>query len=196
MATNSLNALMFGSDDDSLYLTPLSAAGTTALESITDLDSPIPAAFIDCGWINEDGLGLELSDSVEKIRGHQGNAVVKTFMSSSDTTLTATLLESKLQTVVTYLNAVVQRVTGTGGDYARIEAPSSRRVTYLTGVLDLFETTESQTQWRILFPKIALGERGALAFKAKELTGYSHTLEVLGGFTILTDTASLIPPSG
>lgn len=189
MTTNSLNALMFGSENDALYLGP---AGTD-LSTIVGLSSPIPAALIDCGWINEDGMSLEVSDSVEKIRGHQGNKVVKTFMSSSDTTFTATLLESLLPTLLNNLDATATRVKDGDETIGRITASASRKVTYLSGVVDLFETTESKSQWRILFPRLALGERSAVPFKNQELTAYSHTLEVLGGYTILTNTESLIP---
>lgn len=189
MGKNSLNALMFGSDDDALHLGP---AGID-LSGIVGLSSPIPSGLLDCGWINEDGMGLELSDSVEKIRGHQGNKVIKTFMSSSDTTFTATLVESLLQTLLNNLDATAVRVEDGDETIGRITASASRKVTYLTGMVDLFETTESKTQWRILFPRLALGERSGIPFKNQELTGYSHTLEVLGDYTILTNTESLIP---
>lgn len=189
---NSLNALMFGSDDDSLYLGP----ARTSLTGVTGLSSPIPDGLEDKGWINPDGMGFELSDSIEKLRGHQGNAVVKSFMSESDTTFTATLMESLLQTLLDYLSATAERVTDNGKTIAKISAPSSRKVTYLTGMVDLFETTESQSQWRILFPSLALGERQGLPFKNNELTAYNYTLEVLGGFIIYTNTESLIPVEG
>lgn len=186
---NSLNALMFGSDDDSLYLGP----PRTDLSSITGLSTPIPAALEDKGWINPDGMGFELSDSIEKLRGHQGNAVVKTFMSESNTTFTASLMESLLQTLLDYLSATAERVLDGTTPIAKINAPASRRVTYLTGMVDMWETTESKSQWRIPFPSLALGEREGLPFKNNELTGYNYKLEVLGGFTILTNTESLIP---
>ncbi|WP_125108004.1 hypothetical protein [Gulosibacter massiliensis] len=188
MATNSLNALMFGSDDDSVHLaeyTPELALGLASL----GLEDPIPSGFIDCGWISEDGQSLDLSDSVERIRGHQGNKVVKEFMSESDTNLTVNLLESKLKIVEWNLDAKVTNK----GDYAEYDAPASRTVRNLCAVVDAYETTGSGDRWRIILPHVTLGERASIALKTKELTAYQYSLGVIDGFRLLTSTAAMIP---
>ena len=193
MAIDTLNALMFGSDDDSIFLaehTPALAAQLDALELATEL----PADLIDCGWITEDGIALDLSDSVEKIRGHQGNAVVKEFMSSSDTTLTANLYESLLDVVRWNLDATVSRKGAGDGVYAEFKAPASRKVKSLCAVVDAFETTGSGARFRLILPHVTLGARSSIALKNKELTAYAYSLGVLGGFRLLTDAKAMIPP--
>jgi hypothetical protein len=192
MATNTANSLMFGSDDDSVFLAERTTSLAASLAEL-EFDDDIPTGLIDCGWVSEDGFALDLEDSVEKIRGHQGNAVVKEFMSSSDTTLTAALLESKLEIVKWNLDAAVSKVTGVDGDYAEIKAPSSRKVKNLVGVVDLYETSGSGSRWRLICDHLTLGQRGSLAFKSQELTTYNYSLGVLGGFRILTDTPALNP---
>lgn len=185
---SAIDALIFGSDDDAIHLGP---AGTS-LSTVTGLASPLPVGLENRGWISEDGLGLELSDSIDKIRGHQGNAVVKEYMSSSDTNLTAALLESRLSTLLENLDATATKV-GTGANaIAKIDAPSSRKARLLTGVVDLFDTSGNGAQFRILLPTISLGERQGLAFKTGEITAYNYNLAILGGFTILTNAKAIV----
>ena len=73
---NAANALMFGSENDSFFL----GDGKVDLTSIVDLETQLPAGLEDVGWIGEDGMTINLSDSVDKIRGHQKHGVVKTYM--------------------------------------------------------------------------------------------------------------------
>lgn len=189
--TNSLNALMFGSDNDSVYLADYSEDLASQLAKLK-LTDEIPSGMIDCGWIDEEGMALDLSDSVERIRGHQGNKVVKEFMSSSDTTLTANLLESKLKVVEWNLDATVTNQT----NYAEFEAPASRTVKNLCAVVDAFETTGSGSRWRLILPHVTLGERSSIALKNKELTAYAYSLGVIDGFRLLTNTKAMIPAGG
>ena len=79
--TNADNAFMAGSEKDTLYLGP---AGTD-LTTITSLTTPMPEGMVDVGWTSDDGMTLDMSDSVDKIRGHQGHGVVRTYMSDSST---------------------------------------------------------------------------------------------------------------
>lgn len=189
MATvNAANVLMAGSESDSLYLGP---AGTD-LSTIKDLSTPIPIALTDVGWLSDDGLSLELSDSVDKIRGHQGHGVVRTYMSDSSTTITASLLESKLATIQTYLDATVAQSGASLNKVATISANAARSVKRLTGAVDLFDTSDTKVQFRILFPVLELGERDSISFKVGDATAYSMKLEVIGKFTIITNAPGLI----
>lgn len=181
--TNADNAFMAGSEKDTLYLGP---AGTD-LSSITALDSPIPAALLDVGWLDEDGLTLGMSDSVDKIRGHQGHGVVRTYMSDSSTTFTANLLESKLALVKQYLGVTkTEKVTAGSGSITRMEVSSSRKVEALCGVADLFDTSTGK-QRRYIFKRLELGERSDVQYKVGEITAYECQFEVLDGYVLLTD---------
>ena len=73
---NAANALMFGSENDSFYL----GDGKIALESIVDLSTPVPSGLEDVGWIGEDGMSINLNDSVDKLIVHQNHGFVKTYM--------------------------------------------------------------------------------------------------------------------
>jgi hypothetical protein len=184
------NAHIFGGDDDSLWLGPKG----TDLSPIVDLsEAVLPEALVDCGWMSDDGPALSPDDSTSEIRGHQGNDVVKVFMSESSTTLTATLLESKLDIVRNYWDAAVERVTVGEQPLAKMTAPASRKVITLCGVLDLFDTSNEEIQWRYIFKELQLGKRGELAFKNQEITAYNYELKVIGGFVCLTNAPAMIP---
>ena len=189
MATlTAANVLMAGAESDSLYLGP---AGTD-LSTIVDLSTALPDGMTDVGWLSDDGLSLDLSDSVDKIRGHQGHGVVKTYMSDSSTSITATLLESKLATVQAYLDATITQ-SGTAPDkVATIAANAARSVKRLTAAVDVFDTSDKTVQFRLLFPVVELGERDSIAFKAGEITAYSMKLEIIGKYTIITNAPGLI----
>lgn len=189
MAVESLNALIFGADEDRLSLGP----HTVDLSKITTLDGNLPAGMLECGWISEDGVAMAPSDSVQKKKGHQGAAIVKTFMESSETTLKVTLLESKLDILKWSLSATAEKIGDRGSEIAKITVPSARKIQHLCGVLDLYDTGGTGSQWRIIFPKLQLGARGEIKFQNKEIVGHEYELEVIGNFTILSNTPALIP---
>ena len=186
--TNADNAFMAGSEKDTLYLGP---AGTD-LSTITNLTTPMPVGMVDVGWVSDDGMSLDMSDSVDKIRGHQGNGVVRTYMSDSSTSFKATLLESKLELLKKYLGATkAEKITTAGTDsITRMTVSASRKVETLCGVVDLFDVSTGK-QRRYIFPRLELGERSGVTFKVGELTTYEYNLEVLDKYELLTNEDGL-----
>lgn len=186
--TNADNAFMAGSEKDTLYLGP---AGTD-LTTITSLTAPLPAGMVDVGWTSDDGMTLDMSDSVDKIRGHQGHGVVRTYMSDSSTSFKATLLETKLELLKKYLGATkAEKVTTTGTDsITRMTVSASRKVEALCGVADLFDVSTGK-QRRYIFPRLELGERSGVTFKVGELSAYEYNLEVLDKYELLSNEDGL-----
>ena len=186
--TNADNAFMAGSEKDTLYLGP---AGTD-LSTITDLTTALPPGMVDVGWVSDDGMTLDMSDSVDKIRGHQGNGVVRTYMSDSSTSFKASLLESKLELLKKYLGATkTEKVTAAGTDsITRMTVSASRKVESLCGVVDLFDVSTGK-QRRYIFPRLELGERAGFTFKVGELTACEYNLEVLDKYELLTNEEAM-----
>ena len=186
--TNADNAFMAGSEKDTLYLGP---AGTD-LSTITNLTTPMPEGMVDVGWTSDDGMTLDMSDSVDKIRGHQGHGVVRTYMSDSSTSFKATLLETKLELLKKYLGATkAEKVTTTGTDsITRMTVSASRKVEALCGVADLFDVSTGK-QRRYIFPRLELGERSGVTFKVGELSAYEYNLEVLDKYELLSNEDGL-----
>ena len=186
--TNADNAFMAGSEKDTLYLGP---AGTD-LSTITNLTSPLPVGMVDVGWTSDDGMTLDMSDSVDKIRGHQGHGVVRTYMSDSSTSFKATLLETKLELLKKYLGATkAEKITTAGTDsITRMTVSASRKVEALCGVADLFDVSTGK-QRRYIFPRLELGERSGVTFKVGELSAYEYNLEVLDKYELLSNEEGL-----
>lgn len=186
--TNADNAFMAGSEKDTLYLGP---AGTD-LSAITSLTTPMPEGMVDVGWTSDDGMTLDMSDSVDKIYGHQGHGVVRTYMSDSSTSFKATLLESKLELLKKYLGATrAEKITTAGTDsITRMTVSASRKVETMCGVADLFDVGTGK-QRRYIFPRLELGERSGVTFKVGELSAYEYNLEVLDKYELLTNEDGL-----
>lgn len=185
--TDANNAFMAGSERDTLYLGP---AGVD-LSTVNNLIAALPSDMVDVGWVSDDGFTLGMSDSVDKIKGHQGHGVVRTYMSDSSTTLKATLLESKLEQLKRYLGVTkAEKITVGSDTVTRLEVSTSRKVEGLTGVLDLFDVSTGK-QRRYVFKRLELGERSDISFKVGDLTAYEHNLEVLDGYVLYTNEAGM-----
>ena len=183
--TNADLAFMAGSEKDTLYLGPVS----TDLSTVTSLTGTVPTGMVDVGWISEDGVTLGMSDSVDKIRGHQGHNVVRTYMSDSSTTVKASILESKLELLKKYLGALkTEKVTQAA--ITRMEISASRKVETMCGIADLFDVSTGK-QRRYIFPRLELGERSDTSFKVGELTVYEYNLEVIEKYILLSDETGL-----
>jgi hypothetical protein len=199
MAVNADNALIFSSDDDSLWLTDYDKDFATKVTGLTS-DLTSVAGLTNVGWLHEDGVKLAFDDSLTKIKGHQGHGVVKTFLDSSESSISATLLETLLKPLTWYLDATAEKVeetkAGGGGEkinVAKITAKSSRKVKVLSGVADLFDVSGVGAHVRIVFPRLELGERGEITFQQAEITGYEFNLSILGDYIIYSDHKALIP---
>lgn len=186
--TNADLVFMAGSEKDTLYLGP---AGTD-LSSVINLTSALPTGMIDVGWTSDDGMTLDMSDSVDKIRGHQGHGVIRTYMSDSSTSFKATLFEAKLELLKRYMGVTkTEKVTTAGTDsITHMTVSASRKVEALCGVADLFDVSTGK-QRRYIFPRLELGERSGVSFKVGELTAYEHNLEVLDKYELLTNEDGL-----
>ena len=190
MAVNADNALIFSSDNDALWLGDYVEKFGEKVTSLTQDLSGV-TGLTNVGWISEDGFKLTSDDSVTKIKGH---GVVKTFLDSSETTFSATLLETMLAPLSWYLDATSEKVEDGGATKGvKITAKSSRKVKLLCGVADFFDVSGVGAQIRIVFPRLELGERGEITFQQAEITGYEYNLSVLGDYIIYSDHKALFP---
>lgn len=175
MALDSDNARIYGSDDDCVYDAPI---GTTPPATLAT-DPPEP--WEDFGWLSEDGIDINPSDSVEKFRGHQGGRVVRTKMTNSETQFVFRCLETKAQTINLQFN-VKDRETTDGT--TRTTFSSGRQVVARAFIIDLFDDGVHR---RFEIPRGEIGERGSIAFKNSEMTVYEFTVEIIGDWYELTN---------
>lgn len=189
--TNSLAALMFGHDDDTFYFADLSVG----VEAIDSLNAEIPETFVASGWLDDTGLGINPSDSVTKITGHQGGKPVVISMETSETTLAIRTLESKPFLFEKVWSAVGERIAGAGEDpaTAKYTIPRARKIEHLCGVWDAYNTAGGGGKIRIVFPMLALGERSESSMTRTDIWGSPMSLELLEDAVMYTDIPSLIP---
>lgn len=190
------NVFMAGSDYDTLYLAPVAAADK--LKTLK-LWTPVPAEFIPCGWLSDDGVTRGMSDKKKTVQGHQGHAVVVTYMDSSETTLQATVLEHKLALLKAVLSASasgkLQDTDGPAGnqDYVELTAQYSRRIEHLCGIWDTFDTTHDGRKYRYIFPALDMSERDDAKDKSGDFSALSITLDVVADYKALTNLPSMLP---
>ena len=196
-SVSTANVFMGGSDYDTLYLGPVSEAPKLAA---LQLWTAVPATLIPVGWLSDDGVVRGMDDSKKTVQGHQGHAVVVTYMDSSETSLQATILEHKLSVVKALLSAEggtekKQDADGPEGskDFVELTAKHSRRIEHLCGVWDTFDTAHDNVKYRYVFPALDLSERDETSDKPGEFSALPMTLDVLADYRVLTNVPGMLP---
>lgn len=174
MAVNSANARIFGSDADCIHLAPL---GTTLP---TDIDGALDAAFEDVGWLNSDGITESQTGSVEKIRGHQGNGVVRTRINEPGTTISFTALETKDQT--NSLRYVESDVTTAAG-VRKATRGAGQKIATRVAVIDVFDADNDEVKERFVIPRFEVSPNGDRAMVNSDIAGFPFVGEIIGEYT-------------
>lgn len=182
MTLDAANARIFGSDDDKVLIAPLASTLPTALAAPD-------AAFLDVGWLHTDGLPFTPTDSIEKIRGHQGGKVVRTTITESDLSFEFTALETNEVTFPLQHNVQSQSVT-TG--VATLVMSSGRLVLARAFILDLFDKDDPSIHYRYICPRGEIGERQEFAHVNSEITAYKFPVEVIDSYTLITNDPAIV----
>src|SRR5690606_31469977 len=103
------------------------------------IDAAPGGAFEDVGWLHSDGITESATGSVEKIRGHQGNGVVRTRVSEGGTTVAFVALESKPLT--RELRYDVSAASTAAGVRSETRRPG-QKVTACAAVIDLYDADD------------------------------------------------------
>ena len=194
---NTDNVFIGGSDNDSLYLGPVSAAPKLAgLKLYTD----VPADLIAAGWLSDDGVTRGADDSKKALQGHQGHANVVVYMDSSESTLKAEILEHKLQLLKWLLSAKGgdSRLTDTDApdghkEYVELTAAHSRRIEHLCGVWDTYDTAHDGIKYRYVFPSLDLSERDKMSDKPGGFSSLPCTLDIMKDYRVMTNSPGMLP---
>lgn len=153
-------------DGAAVYVAPL---GTTLPTSAT---ATLDAAFVDLGWVSEDGVSNSISRETTKHRAW-GGEVVKVTQDNYTETLTLTLLESS--------SAVLAVVYGddnvsAGGDYQSLVVEHSRLMNERKSfVIDFID---GDTVGRIVVREGQVTEIGDIVYTHRDLTRYEITVDV------------------
>ena len=172
--------LQFGSDDDDVSFAPI---GTTLPTDLTTLDP----AFKEIGLLNEDGLTIAPSDSVDKRKGHQGHRVYKTIMTESDTGLSFIALQSNLQTLG--LQWKIKKSSKAGSVSTHVLS-NARDVEAFAIVVRVYANGHTYL-WASA--RFEIGERSEFKLSATEDTAYTITGTFTADVVFITDDPAYLP---
>jgi hypothetical protein len=182
MALDAANARIFGSDDDKVLVGPL---GTTLPTALAAPD----AALLDVGWLHSDGLPFTPTDSIEKLRGHQGGKVVRTTITESDLNFQFMALETNQVTFPLQHNVTSSSVA-TG--VATVNMSAGRLILARAFVLDLFDKDDPGIHYRYIIPRGEIGERSEFAHVNSDITTYTFPVEVIDSYTLITNDPEIV----
>jgi hypothetical protein len=141
---------------------------------------PPDVAFVDLGYISDDGISVSQSSSWEKIRDWGGDQV-RTFLSDFTATLSWTFLETQdaaLQAMYGAANVSVTAATVSTGKYTAVKL-NSVEPTPKSWVFNMADSTleDLPRTYRIVVPNGQITERGDLTFSRTGAVMYPVTLE-------------------
>ena len=171
MAVNADNARIFGSDLDSIFLAPLGTAMPTGLSDALN------GAFEDVGWLHADGVTETQSGTKQKVRGYQGNAVVRTRMTETGTEYGFVALESKLQTQSLRYD---EKSTSTSGGVRSVTRGPGQKVTARAAVIEFYDADNVTVKERIAIPRFEITPNGERMFVSSDISGFPFLGEVIG----------------
>lgn len=141
----------------------------------TDADTAWAGAYVDLGYISEDGITESPSDDTTEIKVWQGGAVVRRLITGSSTTYQFMMVETTAAGLELYHKGSV--VTGGGGGEGSIEvkSPTTDRRSFGIDVID------GDRLVRLYIPDGEVTERGDVVYKNDEPIGYEVTVTAYPG---------------
>lgn len=155
----------------SVFVAPV---GSTAPD---DAETALDAAFVDLGAINEDGLSLSPSRSIEKIRAWQAAKAVRTIITEDELSISFSLMQWNEDSIALAFG---------GGTFSAVVGPptATKFVPPAAGTVDerawVFEWVDGSTTSRIYVPKGMVGEIGEITVAKSGAIELALTVDVLG----------------
>jgi hypothetical protein len=179
VAKNGDNIRVYGDLDSEVYFAPVGSTLPTTLEE--------PAApFEAIGWLSEDGVSLSVSTDVEKFRGWQGGATLRTKVTGTEKTITIQALEETPGVTELYYGHGAPTVT-TG--VARVDLPEGINSVARAAV---FKFVDGDVTKYLVCEKVEVTGRGEVPHTNTGMTVYEFTLDILGDSYILTNAPAYL----
>lgn len=181
MAKQAELARIWGGDNDAIWLAPV-GTDTSAITIDTDLSAD--EAFEEVGWLESDtGLTETATGSVEKLRGHQGNRVIRTRVTESGTTIAFVALETKAQT--RELRYDIKSASTTAGVRTEQRSPG-QKIARRVAVIDTFDADDDTVKERTIIDVFEISPNGDLTKVNSEISAYPFVGEVISDYTVLS----------
>jgi hypothetical protein len=133
----------------------------------TDAETPLAVAFLDTGYISDDGVSEAIDTSTSNLVAWQGSAVVRTVVTESSISVTFTMIETNENSVGLFYAA---QVDGSDGS---VEIDPSKLGGRRRLVLDYVDGDKFV---RLFLPQAEVTERGEVTYASGEAVGYQVTV--------------------
>lgn len=181
MTKNNDNIRVYGDLTSEVFL---AAKGTVLPTTLTG----DPTGFKGLGWVSEDGVNLSVSTDVEKFKGWQGGATLRTKVTSVEKTFSVTALEEAPAVTELYWGhapVTPANVTGTGANkVAKIDLPQGIGTVERAAVIRF---VDGGVQKWLCCTNVQVSDRGEVPHTNSDMTAYEFTFDIVGESYILTN---------
>ena len=182
MAKNLANIRIYGDQASAVYVAP---KGTTLP---VDLAAPA-AAFVDLGWLSEDGTDITRESSSNDFTAWQGGTIVRTKMSGVKNTLKVVCLEETATAMGLFYPGMTSSTPATpAGSPTTITVPGGTKSNEKALVVDFIDDTVTK---RYAIQRAEVTSVGTISHKNTDMTMYEFTFTIYGGFSIITNNPAL-----
>lgn len=171
MAKDQDNIRIYGSEDDTIYLAPL---GTTLP---TGLAAP-GEAFLDAGYLGEDGIDFNRDVDVAEFRVHQGGKIVRKKVTSSGRSIVFRLVEDNA--VADSLSDKVVTGPTVASGVTTTEYSDASEVAIRAAVIDRFD---AGIHVRLVIPRFEVTVSGTESWSNSAITEREATGSIIGNYT-------------
>lgn len=127
------------------------------------------AAWVNLGWISEDGVTESYSDDSNEIKAWQGGTTVRTVITGSTATYAFTAIETNEEVLARYHKG--STITpGTG--FSTIEIAAAQADSRAWG----FDVVDGTNHIRIILERAEVTERGDIVYNNSDAIGYEMTV--------------------
>lgn len=144
--------------------------GAVGTSGPTTSTSTLNGGFVGLGYVSEDGVTEEYSDTVEDIVAWQNATVVRSTTTESKATLQCTLIETKGEVLELFHKGSTVEVVSAGEWKIDVLAPTADPRAFV------FDVVDGTKHIRIYVPNGEVSERGAIVYANGEPVGYDVTI--------------------
>lgn len=152
--------------------------GTTLPTSATGAGATLDAAFLDPGWITQEGLVKNVNESSTDINAYGTTSPVRTLITASKVTFALTFLESNPVSTAIYNRLALNSITVNPTDGSFDLTEGAPRVQYYSAVFDM---VDGLNHLRAVVPQVQVTDRGQFAIAAGSAITYNTTLTAFPG---------------
>lgn len=148
--------------------------GTTAP---TDTTAAWDGAFVDLGYLSEEGITETPTDETTDIVAWQMGATVRSLITSSTLTFGFTMIETTKRGIELHSGGTVTgtHATGRGPASLSISGPNNTRMAFG------FDVVDGDDDIRIVVPNASVTERGEITYVSNDAIGYPVTITANAG---------------